>query len=169
MNTEQLLETLQQLARTQSSIPGIKTLQPWATWIVHQTKEIDIRTKPNHYRGLVGIIASGWDTRFSLNDLIQYDRPCYEKYCLLGFCKLTAVKRYDTLVEFMKDFPLHRNPAAYFMVGLYGWILTERTPIKPLYYKHYQNRKKEDLLCFEGTMARVRIPIDQLEKKVVVI
>lgn len=147
--------------RYKDSISGIKTLQPWATWIFFRGKTEDIRRYPNRYRGLAAIIASGWDNYFNKKETMIELPYKYEQFCIIGFVRLIDITHYIDQKTFESNYTRHFNPPHFFDGECYGWNFKDITPIKPIYYEHAKNKGK-DVIQLQGKMARVRILISEI-------
>lgn len=151
------LTTLYQELHALISVPCIKIRQPWASWILYKKKNYEIRTLPNHQKGLVGLIATGWDFFFEKPEITTLISMPYVEYALIGFAHLVGLKHYQTQEEFDADHAFHLNPPEFFRGERYAWILDQQTPIQPLYYTHTNNIRKGNTIPLMGQMARVRI------------
>lgn len=152
-----------------SSIPGVKVRQPWATWVFYRGKCEEIRTYKNNHRGLLGIMGSGWDDYFDrITTSEEYPYP-YDQYCLLGIVRLVNCKCYYQGNSFRENYSRHLNPPFFFDATCYAWVFEDITPIKPLYYDHIKNKKRPDVIRIPGKMARVRIPVSEIIKRIEVL
>lgn len=144
------------------SIPGIKVRQPWASWILYRGKCEEIRSKRNHHRGIVAILASGWDKYFTRAAVqAQYPLP-YEHYCIVALAKLTGNVSYWKPDIFAANVHRHLNPAHFYSGRCYGWVLQDITPIAPIYYVHSKNTEKSYTIHLRGNQARVRVPVAEI-------
>lgn len=157
------------ISKRQETLPALKLLQPWANFIFENGKTIDIRTYPIRYKGWIGLLASGWDSRFDHYNGMErgrFPKGHYPFYCLIGFAFVERCKTYTTVEDFVSDRHLHLNVPEQFISPCYGWILNRRVAIKPLYYIHRKNKGKKPLLSLIGQMARCRISIAEMLEKV---
>lgn len=157
MIQQELIRELRQYA----TILGIKVRQPWASWIFYRGKCEEIRTHRIAYRGLAGILASGWDKFFDSTQIAKYYPYPYDRHCLLGFARITGCKCYRTADQFRAAVDRHLNPPYFYSGVCHGWLLADRTPIKPLYYTHSENNGRFQI-CLQGQMARVRIATTEI-------
>ncbi|GAH61569.1 unnamed protein product [marine sediment metagenome] len=123
---------LQQL----DTIPGVKTLQPWATWIFYRGKTEEIRSYPNKKLVLTAILASGWDNYFNKKETIAELPYPYEHFCIIGFVRLVGITHYQDAHTFNSNYESHFNPPNFFDGECFGWQLEDITPIRPIYYEH---------------------------------
>jgi len=158
------------ISKQKDTVPGLKLLQPWASFILESGKTIDIRTYPNHYRGWIGLLASGWDTQFDLHQGLErgrFPKAHYPLFCLVGFAILKEIKIYTTIEDFVSDRHLHLNVPEQFSQPCYGWILSRIAGISPpLYYVHAKSKIRQHLLPLQGQMARCRIAVREILKRV---
>lgn len=156
-DTQKLIKELQQ----KETIPGIKTLQPWATWIFYHGKNEDIRSYPNKMMGLTAILASGWDAYFNKKETIREFPYPYEQYCIIGFVRLVGITHYQDHETFKENYNHHFNPPDFFNGECFGWRFEDIIRIPPIYYEHSKNKGKE-VIQLQGKMARVRIQVSNI-------
>jgi hypothetical protein len=152
-------EELVSILHSRDTIPGLKTLQPWASLLITSEKKYDIRGYDNKQRGWTAILASGWDDSFGAN---HNEHPFF---CLIGFCKLVGTKQYQTHAAFDNDYQFHRNPSNRYLSGCFAWRFEHPIQIIPLYYQHAKNEDKEFCLPLIGQMARCRIATKDLRNR----
>ena len=141
-----LIDLINQL-KNLKSIPGIKVLQPFANFIIRGIKSIEIRTYNTKYRGILGILASGWHSYYDEDKTRRLYAPIFfYNYALIGFVILKDIKYYTNKFDFKKDYQFHLNdPEFLWSDPCYGWIFEDPTIIRPLYYNHSKNRDKMDI------------------------
>ena len=155
-----------EILKSKQWIGGLKTLQPFASWIVSGKKTIDIRTYDTKTREVIGILASGTHPYFidlqSVKEMVHF--------ALIGFVRIETTKKYRTKTEFDREYAKHCNPSAFWddEEEYYGWILSHPIIIQPIFYTHKQNEGK-DTIPLSGNYARVRILTEEILDRIEVI
>lgn len=115
----------------------ITLIQPWATLIILEEKQIETRSWPTNIRGTIGIHAG------KKIDKKVFDDPVYKEVfaqhnitpqniitsAIIGTCEIVDVQKTESLISNISNKEVIFGD---YSPNRYGWILSNINPIEPI-------------------------------------
>jgi len=96
-------------------------------------KDIEIRTQKTSFRGEF-LIHTGKNIHREGHNIYP-DIPLTPLGAIVGIAEIIGIVQYSYQSQWDRDYNRHKNPSEWFREGLYGYVIKDALPVKPIPYK----------------------------------